>query len=425
MRYYLITILLFSSFFLLSANAKNFALVIGIDDYDYIEPLDGAVGDATDIYKALKANAVAADDLYFLTNKQASKKNIQTAWNNMVSQSMTGDTLLVTYAGHGSQITDTNGDEADSKDEVFLLSGFREAGADAYDNLISDDEWFRWFESARGRQVVFVADSCHSGTMNRSIALKKRYQEISTKIIAPPKHAAYREEHKEQNFVTIFAASTEDMDTYERKINGRTRGALSYAFANAIRGAADDGDGTLKKQELEIYLFNTITELTSEGNNKQVPQFIPEGFNTKNLIALKRSGVGSTESKTFDVYFSQGNSNHSGSQIQLNITNPRYLYLTLYNIAGNNSVQFLYPALKSDSPQIATNKPFRLPLNVDQIQGDEQLVAILSTQHLSKLHSFLKQSNGKQATSAFDQKLSHILANEKYDIKRVQHVVKN
>lgn len=426
MKYHLTIFLLLSSFLLSTVQAKTFALVIGINDYDYVEPLDGAVSDANDIYNALKANAVAANNIHFLTNKKASKSNIQAAWNSMVSQSSAGDTLLVTYAGHGSQITDTNGDEADGEDEVFLLSGFREAGVDAFDNLISDDEWYRWFKTAKGRQVVFVADSCHSGTMHRSVTpLKKRYQKISTEVIAPPEHAVYKEERENQNYVTFFAASTEDMDTYERRINGKPRGALSYAFAKAIRGAADDGDGTLKKQELEVYLFNTITELTSEGNNKQVPQFIPEGFNTKDLFALNRSGASSAASNSFDVYFSRGNTNHSGSNIQLNITKPRYQYLTLYNIAGDNSIQFLYPILESDSPQIATNKPFILKFNVDQIQGGEQLVAILSTQRLSKLHGFLKRSNGEQATSAFDQNLSHLLANEKYDIKRVQHIVKN
>ena len=77
------------------------------------------------------------------------------------------------------------------------------------------------------------------------------------------------------------------MDSYERRIDGKARGALSYAFAAAVRGAADNGDKVLRKQELDIYVYNTITRLTA-GTNKQIPQIIPEGlFAEKALIHFK------------------------------------------------------------------------------------------------------------------------------------------
>lgn len=143
-----------------TAHAKTFALVMGIDDYTNM-PLDGAVNDAQDIYNALIKHAADVNDVTFLTNKKATKPAIQAAWDKMVRDSARGDTLLVTYAGHGSQVPDQDGDEEDGLDEVFLLSEYREASVDAEQQMIRDDEWYRWFKAAKGRQVVFVADACH------------------------------------------------------------------------------------------------------------------------------------------------------------------------------------------------------------------------------------------------------------------------
>lgn len=418
-------LLLCSSLLCATAQAKTLALVIGIDSYQK-KPLDGAVNDAKDIYNALVNYATEAKNVTLLANKEASKQAIQNAWDNMVRRSVVGDTLIVTYAGHGSQITDHEQDEKDGKDEVFLLSGFREASADASNELIRDDDWYRWFTAAEGRQVVFVVDACHSGTMHRSLDAnaKSRYQKISTTATPPPQHVKIKE-HAIQDYVTIFAATTENMDSYERKINGKARGALSYAFAEAIRGAADDGDKTLLKQELELYLFNTITALT-KGTNKQIPQFVPEGFNNKALIRLNRSASKteiSPSNSAFDVYFKQGNVNHSGSTVSLHITHPPYPYLTLYNLAADNTVQFLYPH-QNDQPRIATDSPFILNLDTDSIHGDEQLVAILSNKRLSDLHAFLRKYNKNPANNLFDTQLSTLLAHETFEIKRIQHKIK-
>ncbi len=70
-----------------------------------------------------------------------------------------GDLLVVTYAGHGGQMPDENGDEQDHRDETWVL----------YDRQVLDDELFaRWAMFAAGVRIVVVSDSCHSGSVVRA-----------------------------------------------------------------------------------------------------------------------------------------------------------------------------------------------------------------------------------------------------------------
>jgi metacaspase-1 len=76
-----------------------------------------------------------------------------------------GDTLLLTYAGHGARVPDENGDETDGQDETWVL----------YDRMVLDDELYAmWRQFAPGVRIVLVSDSCHSGTVARLL----EFQEI-------------------------------------------------------------------------------------------------------------------------------------------------------------------------------------------------------------------------------------------------------
>lgn len=71
----------------------------------------------------------------------------------------TGDIFLLTYAGHGGQVPDFNGDEeADRSDETWCL----------FDAQLIDDELaVAWSRFKPGVRVVVIADCCHSGTSIR------------------------------------------------------------------------------------------------------------------------------------------------------------------------------------------------------------------------------------------------------------------
>ena len=111
------------------ARAKTVhALVIGIDQYDTLSDLNGAVNDARIIAEAL--NKRNADEVVLLLDGAATRERIFAEARRLAeAAARQSGWLIITYAGHGGQETERiAGDEEDGLDEVFLLSGFNTKG---------------------------------------------------------------------------------------------------------------------------------------------------------------------------------------------------------------------------------------------------------------------------------------------------------
>ncbi|MDQ0320139.1 putative caspase-like protein [Pararhizobium capsulatum DSM 1112] len=255
------------------------ALVIGIDAYPHEVSLEGAVKDAQDVAAALQGAGVT--QLLTSYDAQARKDDIRAAWVDLVAGSAEGDTIILTYAGHGSQMPElVAGDEEDGLDEFLQLPGFDRARAEETKReIIVDNELNAWFSEAeaKGVRVLFVSDSCHSGGMSRSFSGKTRLAPAVTVKLSPPSQEAESgAKIREADFreVTVLAASLESQPSPEVIIEGEPRGALSWSFARAVEGAADrDGDGRISRIELEDYVFANVKH---QSEALQVPNFTPQ-----------------------------------------------------------------------------------------------------------------------------------------------------
>lgn len=271
--------LLISAAPLSAASAKTFALVVGIDAYPYEVSLDGAIKDAKDVQGALQQAGV--DQIATFFDAAARKDDIRAAWTDFVGSAIKGDTIIFTYAGHGAQMPElVAGDEADGLDEFLQLPGFDRSRAEETEHeIIVDNELNAWFSEAeaKGVQVLFVSDSCHSGGMSRSFSGKTRLaQAVTVKLQPPSEEAVSGAEVKEAQFrnVTVLAASLESQPSPEVIIDGEPRGALSWSFARAVEGSADrNGDGRLSRVELEDYVFANVK---NQSEALQVPNFTPQ-----------------------------------------------------------------------------------------------------------------------------------------------------
>ncbi len=308
-----------------SARAEFYGLVVGINEYqsDRLRDLHGAVNDANDIRDALMT--AGATHVTQLLDSDATRSQIFGAWDDLVSRAKPGDTIVFTYAGHGAQQPErVAGSEEDGRDEMFQLHGFQ-TDASGNQERILDDELNQLFARTSHLRIVFVADSCHSGTMSRNF--DTRAGELSTRgggyeVIEddqlPPANAeaaAITEDQLEH--VLFFGAVKDSQLVVELPVEQQMRGVMSWAFARALRGAADaNKDLVLHGRELEIFLRETV-RIVSEG--RQLPQMARRARNDE--IALILPGGTAPEANEPEIANgNDGNTNGNGNDSQSGIS---------------------------------------------------------------------------------------------------------
>ena len=132
------------------AQAELRGLVVGIDTYQGVPPLRGAVADANDIAAVLRGRG--ARDVMILTNATATPKAIEGALDTLAKRARPDDTVMLSFAGIGGTLGGTAGGSA------FLLAGYR-PGAPSADVL----PWASVLAAAAriekaGAQVIVVND---------------------------------------------------------------------------------------------------------------------------------------------------------------------------------------------------------------------------------------------------------------------------
>jgi hypothetical protein len=153
------------------------ALLIGINKY--LIPgadLRGCVNDVQNMSQALVTwFGFKKPDITRLVDQAATKKAMEAGITKLIRDARKGDTIVLHYSGHGSNVPDDDGDEADERDEILCPTDL-----DWKDTL--RDDWLRKrFDTLKaGVNLTVIMDCCHSGTNTRAITppdapIKERY----------------------------------------------------------------------------------------------------------------------------------------------------------------------------------------------------------------------------------------------------------
>jgi len=468
--------------------AAQHALVVGINQYQHadgkkLKNLAGAVNDAKLLRDALRRTQVQLPEKRVLLDSKATRTAFIHAWEDLLKQATPGDTLIITFAGHGGQITDTPPlDEADHFDETLMFHDFKPP----HQGIIKDEELYGLFKKANAYQIVFIADSCHSNGMLRSLTRPSGRSRAggrwSISVDAPPPSLPTQsDEVKPLEHVTLITAVHSDsLEVNETTFNGKAHGALSWFFAKALEGKADGNQNQhLERNELARFLDEKISD---KMNNLQKPKLLPRP-DTQQVITLHRSNTPIPPShpklsdiaiivekghaprqlkhvrqvnsfQAFDLRFEIRNGsvnvfNNTGDKIttlssnipnrwQLVIDKERLLQvlgtqfdmrlspirmtlregdklhkqgellhfsmtpgsqweglnaLTLFNLAGDGKLQFLYPLSEYDDSLVIQHFPYTLPpTKVAPPFGGDNLVAVLCSKPPKELHQLLAKT---------------------------------
>jgi hypothetical protein len=255
------------------------ALVIGIDAYQHVRPLKGAAADARDIERSLRQMGVR--DLTSLIDQQADRESVVRAIELLLQRTVRGDLILLSVAGHGAQEPErVKGSQPDGMDDVFLLPGFETTPLGSKQRIIGADfnHFIREFEQ-RGANVLFVADTCHGGGLTRDVdpragdmsfrqVPRYRIPDDAYVPVSTPSEAFLTElDFEKTSFLAAVDRTTKAPEVRIPGIDGY-RGALSFAVARALEGAADaDRDSKITLKELFTYVRQVVYQLSDQRQN--------------------------------------------------------------------------------------------------------------------------------------------------------------
>lgn len=147
--------------------SRGVSLHIGLNSLDpnhydgWSGTLNACEADASSMRKICDTRGFATERLL---TKDATRSAVLDRLASLASDLVSGDTLIISYSGHGGQLPDKNDEEDDGLDETWCL----------YDGELLDDELYRaWAAFVPGVQVAVFSDSCHSGTVIKELVLNQ------------------------------------------------------------------------------------------------------------------------------------------------------------------------------------------------------------------------------------------------------------
>lgn len=134
------------------------ALIVGINYPGTSHELRGCVNDANLMNSVIREH-YGFTDVRMLLDNDATTVNMIAELEWLVAGAQAGDILYFHYSGHGSQMRDQNGEEADGLDEIICP-----VDLNWKDKVIRDDDLKRIFETVPpGANLTVSLDCCNSG----------------------------------------------------------------------------------------------------------------------------------------------------------------------------------------------------------------------------------------------------------------------
>jgi hypothetical protein len=256
-------------------------------------PLAACEFDANDMAAIAKSRGIEPT---VLLTKKATRSAVLAGIRSAAKTLGAGDLYFLSYSGHGGQVPDVTGEEADKKDETWCL----------YDGQLIDDELYAELAAfKRGVRVLVLSDSCHSGTVTREVSVPGAQPDRRPKWM--PEAVAMRTYREHQAFydklqrdVAKAAGSAVDPDAALANVTVSPRlNAIVKRFNPAvilISGCQDnqtsmDGDhnGAFTEQLLKVWNNGAFS-----GNHARFHKQILAGMaadQSPNLFVLGAAGT--------------------------------------------------------------------------------------------------------------------------------------
>lgn len=260
---------------------QSHAFIIGINDYQFVSPLNTAVKDATDIADLLEDQGKHGYTVHRYINPTKSK--IEEAFKLMEELVQPEDRVIFYFAGHGIA-HDSEGDP-----EGFIVPA--DAKTDETDTLISMDVLHKTVTKLPCKHGLLILDCCFAGAFKWSTGFRD--------LVSSTPETLYAErfwrfvEHPAWQVITSSAHDQKAADVLNREALGLREEAdatedKNSPFAWALKQAIDlhskadtaghkRSDGVVTATELYLYLREIVEKATHKNGKRQSPAIFTLG----------------------------------------------------------------------------------------------------------------------------------------------------
>ena len=193
------------------------ALLVGINQFKDtadVTPLRGSVRDTVEMHELLTNYfGFREEDIETLRDGDATSEDVRKGLAWLLSDFEGGgeDVRIFLFSSHGSYVEDQDGDEWDCLDEVIVTHDHD------WGNPFRDDDLRKIFDPIPdGVNFTFIADCCHSGTIQKELLDSEL--EFEPRFLTPP---------------------AEIIDRIERRLTARDDQARSWARKELLKIARD------------------------------------------------------------------------------------------------------------------------------------------------------------------------------------------
>ncbi|MDP7027164.1 MAG: caspase family protein [Candidatus Marinimicrobia bacterium] len=236
-----------------SFYADSWALLIGINEYQFEKPLNYAVADAEEMQRLLVEKlGFPEKNIEILLDDNATLNGIKKSMQKLAENTSENDRVLIYFAGHGfTQPLPSGGEEG----YLIPING---KSSDLFSTSIPMSEMNRLSNMTPAKDMLFLMDACYSGLMgvgSRGLDLDVNTPNYLKKISAGGSR-------------TVITAGKKGEIAQERAEWGHSP-FVKNIKSGLEKGMADtNGDGYITDRELGNYL---TYQVTADTDNKQTP----------------------------------------------------------------------------------------------------------------------------------------------------------
>ena len=233
---------------------NSWALIIGIDKYQYVQNLNYAVKDANAFKSLLIDNYnFPESNVTLLLNEDATYNNIRKKFSLITKSAKEQDRVLIYFAGHGETMDLPGGGE---KGYLIPVGGDSE---DLYLTSIPMDELKNISLMSKAKHILYLVDACYGG-----IAA------IGSRGLAQTTGSNYIKKVTKNISRQVISAGGRGEKVIEKPEWGHSAFMKNIISALLIGNGDLNGDNVITANELGLFLSEKVT---IDSENQQTPQY--------------------------------------------------------------------------------------------------------------------------------------------------------